>query len=446
MDKSLKHDSIVPFMNSGDIKDSKTGDTFHGVGALATVLSLVIGFFGVIAFFVSLMVNVDENPGAAMFGGIILLLIASISIYLTRYRQRKETKETPGLAETASVKRLADRLENLEVLICRLDREMNQQFEQSLLLTKPLSLQEGVSQMQTSLVSVTSALEDRFQILRELGQGGMGVVLQAYDKQLKEQVAIKILSPLVARNPESIERLRREVSAARRVTHPNVIRIHDISEANGLSYISMEYFEGVNLKEYVRQSGPLSISRVCQIMNQIADGLEEAHRHGVVHRDLKPQNIIINRANHIKIIDFGLARSQHLDGMTATGLIMGTPEYMSPEQVAGKSVDERAEIYAFGIILYELLTGRVPFTGESAISIGFKQIKDDPPLPRSFNPAIPEELERVILKALHKDPLQRHHGCFELKQDLERALQTPLKKTQLTEYEPVAELTNNKNL
>ena len=301
--------------------------------------------------------------------------------------------------------------------------------------------------MPTSLVSVTSALEDRFQILRELGHGGMGVVLQAYDKQLKEQVAIKILSPLVARNPESIERLRREVSAARRVTHPNVIRIHDISEANGLSYISMEYFEGVNLKEYVRNNGPLSIARACQIMSQIGDGLEEAHRHGVIHRDLKPQNIIINRANQIKIIDFGLARSQHLDGMTATGLIMGTPEYMSPEQVSGKSVDERADIYAFGIILYELLTGRVPFTGESAISIGFKQIKDDPPSPRTFNPGIPEELERIILKTLHKDPLQRYHGCFELKQDLQKALELPLRAPQGTGYsEPVPpDLTSNKN-
>ena len=137
MDKILKHDSIVPFMNSGDIKDSKTGDTFHGVGALATVLSLVIGFFGVIAFFVSLMVNVDESPGAAMLGGIILLLIAATSIYFTRYRQKNDAKQKPALSEGAGVKRLADRLENLEVLICRLDREMNQQFEQSLLLTKP---------------------------------------------------------------------------------------------------------------------------------------------------------------------------------------------------------------------------------------------------------------------------------------------------------------------
>lgn len=350
-------------MSSDSIKNPL--DILHA-GTLATIFALVAGFFGVIAFFVSLMVNVDEHPEYAFIGGILLLLLAASSIYVLRYRRQKDdAKNALTSPDAANVKRLEDRLENLETLICRLDRELNQQFEESVLLTKPqLSLQPGVSQMATSLVSVTSALEDRFQILRELGHGGMGVVLQAYDKQLKEQVAIKILSPLLGRNPEAIERLRREVSAARRVTHPNVIRIHDISEANGLSYISMEYFEGVNLKEYLRQNGPLSIVRAYQIVSQICDGLEEAHRHGVIHRDLKSQNIIINRSNQVKIIDFGLARSEHLDGMTATGLIMGTPEYMSPEQVTGKSVDERSDIYAFGIILFELLTGKVPFTGD----------------------------------------------------------------------------------
>src|SRR5262249_55669639 len=215
-----------------------------------------------------------------------------------------------------------------------------------------------------------------------------------------EQVAIKVLSPLLSRNPDALERLRREVSAARRVTHPNVIRIHDISEANGLSYISMEYFEGINLRDLIRQKGSLSLNATYQIASQICDGLDAANTKGIVHRDLKSQNIIINKSNQIKIIDFGLARGEHLDGMTATGLIMGTPEYMAPEQVAGKNVDERADIYSFGVILYELLTGKVPFTGESAISIGFQQIKDDPPAPRSLNPNITQEMENVILKAL----------------------------------------------
>ncbi len=197
--------------------------------------------------------------------------------------------------------------------------------------------------------------------------------------------------------------MKREVSAARRITHPNVIRIHDISEAGGLQYVSMEYFHGPSLKEFVKQAGSLSLSLASNIAYQICDGLEEAHRQGVVHRDLKSQNIIIGANNHIKIIDFGLAQSSHLQGMTATGLIMGTPEYMSPEQVSGKRVDERADIYSLGIIMYELFTGKVPFSGDSAIAVGFKQLKEDPPKPTEVNPQFPASVERVILKALEKD-------------------------------------------
>ncbi len=216
--------------------------------------------------------------------------------------------------------------------------------------------------------------------------------------------------------------MKREVSAARRITHPNVIRIHDISELNGLHYVSMEYFVGSNLKELIRRSGALSLMQSANIAMQIGDGLEAAHRQGIIHRDLKSQNIIINAAGDVKIIDFGLARTTQLDGMTATGLIMGTPKYMAPEQVAGKRVDERTDIYAFGIILYELFTGRVPFTADSAIAVGFKQIKEPPVAPRDLNPQIPEALQNVILKALQKDPFQRYSSIGELKKDLQSAL------------------------
>ncbi len=443
MRKTFEHDTLASFM---DLEKEKTGKAAldgipraldaAGVGPLALIFSLVLGFFGVIAFFVSLMVNVDEHPGSAMLGGVVLLGLAAASLYFLRFRHKGDVKEASGALDAVNHKRLQDRLENLETLICRLDRELNLQIEQSLLLTNQASISDaGVSRMPTFLISLTSALEDRFQILREVGRGGMGVVIQAYDKQLKEQVAIKILSPLLSRNPEALERLRREVSAARRVTHPNVIRIHDISEANGLSYVSMEYFEGVNLRDYVRQNAPLSMVRAGQIVSQICDGLEAAHQQGVIHRDLKSQNIIINKSNQIKIIDFGLARSEHLDGMTATGLIMGTPEYMAPEQVAGKSVDERSDIYSFGIILYELLTGTVPFTGESAIAIGFKQIKDDPAPPRTINSGISEEVERVIMKALQKNPPDRYRSCAELRQDLERAAQLPFASSESSSAE-----------
>lgn len=334
-----------------------------------------------------------------------------------------QAKALPPEEESKS-KRMEDRIANLEALLCRLDTELNQQMERSLISTKLFAGPNlpGSSAMPTNLLSLAASLEGRYQVLAELGRGGMGIVYHAYDKQLKDQVAIKLLSPLLSTDQEALERLKREVSMARKVTHSNVIRIHDLSEVNGLHYVSMEYFGGTNLKDHLRRSGPLSLLNAYQILTQIFDGLEAAHSQGVVHRDLKAQNIMINPAGHIKIIDFGLARSVHMEGMTATGLIMGTPEYMAPEQVAGKHVDERADIYALGIILFEMLTGRVPFTGDSPIAVGFQQLKDPPPLPSSINPQIPEAVERIILKALEKDPIHRYRTVDDLRKDFEAAL------------------------
>lgn len=327
--------------------------------------------------------------------------------------------------QDAEIKRMRERLENLESMLCNLDREINLQLEKSFSsgrLVTTMDPSGGVSQMPTTFMNVASALEGRYQILKELGRGGMGIVFHAHDKELKEQVAIKILSPLLSNDSEALERLKREVSAARRITHSNVIRIHDISEANGLHYVSMEFFYGTNLKEYIRRSGTLSLLQAYEIAAQICEGLDAAHRQGVIHRDLKSQNIIINPSNQIKIIDFGLAHTAHLQGMTATGLIMGTPEYMAPEQVAGKKVDERADIYSLGIILYELFTGRVPFSGDSAIAVGFKQLKEDPPLPRDINPQLPTEVEAILLKALQKDPFNRYGSVTALKTALQEAV------------------------
>jgi serine/threonine-protein kinase len=210
------------------------------------------------------------------------------------------------------------------------------------------------------------------------------------------------------------------------VSHANVIRIHDIGETKGLQYVSMEYFPGENLKDFLRKNPHLSLMQAYQIASQICDGVEAAHRQGVVHRDLKPQNVIIDSRNQIKIIDFGLAHSAHLKGLTATGLIMGTPEYMSPEQVTGTKVDERTDIYSLGVMLYELFTGSVPFTGDSAIAVGFKQMKDPPPEPRSINPQLSPQVEAVILRALEKEPVRRYPSVAELKSDLERAVYAPV--------------------
>ena len=381
--------------------------------------------------------NVDLVAIAGILGGTVMLAILIMPLLVwMRYRHQSNMAKEKFLAENQNnpetvqkVERLTSRLENLEALIVRLDTEINTQFERSLSMGRIVTTSSaaGVSQMPTTFMNVVSALEGRYQVLKELGRGGMGIVFQAYDKHLQEQVAIKILSPLLSNDPEALERLKREVSAARRITHPNVIRIHDIAEANGLQYVSMEFFGGTTLKDHIKQSGGLSVMEAFNIASQICDGLQAAHAQGVIHRDLKSQNIILNSANQIKIIDFGLAHTQQMQGLTATGLIMGTPEYMAPEQVSGKKVDERADIYSLGIILYELFTGKVPFTGASAISVGFQQIKDPPPAPSSINPQISSAVERVILKALEKEPVQRYRNVDELKQDLDAATSQPVR-------------------
>jgi serine/threonine-protein kinase len=365
---------------------------------------------------------------AIVFGGIstAIAMWKVVPAWLHNRQELKQQQLSTSSKET-EVKLLRERLENLETLMCRLDSEMNSKLERSfsLLNLATGSADAGVSQMPTTFMNVSSALESRYQILKELGRGGMGLVFQAYDKELKEQVAIKILSPLLSNDRDALERLKREVSSARRVTHPNVIRIHDISEMNNLHFISMEFFEGITLKDYIQKTGPLPLMQAFNIASQICDGLDAAHRKGVIHRDLKSQNIIIGASNQVKIIDFGLARSEHLEGLTATGLIMGTPEYMAPEQVAGKSVDERSDIYSLGIILYEMFTGRVPFTGESPIAVGFKQLKEDPLKPRDIHPQLPAEVESVILQAIQKNPLSRFLSVTELKSSFEKALLHP---------------------
>jgi eukaryotic-like serine/threonine-protein kinase len=377
-------------------------------------------------------VNWAEIVGIAG-GSAIVIVIALIFLQWIRYRhelaKRKLELEAehirpsiPSSTDQPQVQRLNERLENLELLIVRLDREMNQQWERAVLGKS--GEPSGISQMPTAFVNMISALEGRYQVLKELGRGGMGIVFQAHDKQLNEQVALKIISPMLSNDPESLERLKREVSSARRIAHPNIIRIYDIGETNGLHFVSMEFFPGQSLKEYIRNSGALSLIQGSHIVLQICAGLEAAHWQRIIHRDLKSQNILIGPTGNLKVIDFGLARPSYMEGMTATGLIMGTPEYMSPEQVSGKKADERSDLYSLGIILYEIFTGRLPFRGESAISVGFQQIRDDPPPPREINPQISEEMERMILKALQKDPNKRYATVTEFRQDFEKLVQT----------------------
>ena len=361
-------------------------------------------------------------------GFVMVLLCLSVPFGIDFVKSVALKDKENEAKDSVDWKRAIDRIENLESLMCRLDTEINSQLEHTLSAGKLMTVASptGNSQIPTLFLNLSTALQDRFQLLKELGRGGMGIVFQAHDKQLNEQVAIKVLSPLLSKNSDALERLKREVSAARRVTHQNIIRIHDISESNGLHFVSMEYFVGTTLKEIIKRDGACSLIKGAQIALQICNGIESAHRQGVVHRDLKSQNIIVNDSGELKIIDFGLASSAHMEGMTATGLILGTPEYMAPEQVDGKRADERADIYSFGIILYEIFTGKLPFSGDSAIAVGFKQLRDAPQPPREIKSQVPAALEAIILKALQKDPAERYASVTELRSDLEALFQNSI--------------------
>ena len=222
-------------------------------------------------------------------------------------------------------------------------------------------------------------------MIEELGKGGLGRVYKVFDKKIKEKVALKLLRPEISSDEETVERFSNELKYARKIIHKNVCRMFDLGEEAGTHYITMEYVSGEDLKSMIRMMGRLSPGQAVSITRQVCEGLEEAHKLGVVHRDLKPQNIMIDREGNARIMDFGIARSLKAKGITDGGIIIGTPEYMSPEQVDGKEIDQRADIYALGVILYEMLTGKVPFEGDAPLSIAVKH-KTEMPLAvrRSF--------------------------------------------------------------
>ena len=262
---------------------------------------------------------------------------------------------------------------------------------------------------------VGQTLLGRYRIERELGRGGMGAVYLAHDAELGEAVALKMISGALCCDAAAAERFRREASAARKITHPNVIRIHDLGTDSGVVFISMEYFAGITLAQMLGRRGALPLDEVHDVAVQAADGLAAAHRAGVIHRDLKPQNVLVDGGRRVKLIDFGLAKASFLDGMTATGLILGTPEYMAPEQVRGRPVDARTDIYAFGCVLFHMLAGFPPFRGENPVSVGFLHCTQPPPPLRQFRPDVPPAWEAAIIRALEKDPGARFDTVEEMK-------------------------------
>ncbi|MCX6576941.1 MAG: serine/threonine protein kinase, partial [Candidatus Aminicenantes bacterium] len=258
----------------------------------------------------------------------------------------------------------------------------------------------------------------RYEIIKELGRGGMGKVYKVLDKEIQEEVALKLLNPEIASDEKTIERFRNELKYARRITHRNVCRMHDINRDKDTYFITMEYVPGEDLKTFIRRTGSLPEDEAVPIAAQVCEGLTEAHRLGVVHRDLKPQNIMIDSDGNVRIMDFGIARSLAAKGVTEAGMIIGTPDYMSPEQVEGMEADARSDIYALGATLYEMVTGRVPFEGDTALIIAMKHKAEIPLSPKEINPQLSEELSTVILKCLEKDREKRYQTAEELLAEL----------------------------
>jgi serine/threonine-protein kinase len=262
----------------------------------------------------------------------------------------------------------------------------------------------------------------RYDIQSILGMGGMGIVYKAHDRDLDDVVAIKTLrSDSLSADPSLLDRFKSEIRLARRITHPNVLRTHDLGETNGLRYLSMEFVKGITLKGMVEQDQLIPTPVALRIAKQICAGLAAAHEVGVIHRDIKPQNIIIESTGGLKIMDFGIARLTQERGMTATGTVVGTPDYMSPEQARGVDLDFRSDIYSTGVVLYELFTGTLPFDGDTPLAVVLKHVQEKPPPPQTKNPKIDPKIAAIILKCMQKDPPERYQSVNQLYEALTRA-------------------------
>ncbi|HWQ15159.1 MAG TPA: protein kinase, partial [Roseiflexaceae bacterium] len=249
-------------------------------------------------------------------------------------------------------------------------------------------------------------LNNRYELEQKIGEGGMARVYRGRDLRLNRRVAIKVLHSHHASDMGFLQRFHHEAQAAANLHHPAIVDVYDVGQDDGVHYIVMEYVEGSDLKSYIR-TGPLPIEEAVAIAAAVAEGLEAAHRLGMVHRDVKPQNIIVGPDGHVKITDFGIAKSALSTAMTETGVTFGTADYISPEQAQGQPATPRSDVYALGVTLFEMLTGRLPFTGDSSIAVAMQHVSAEPPPPRMFNPRITPQLEALVLRALAKRPEDR---------------------------------------
>lgn len=265
-------------------------------------------------------------------------------------------------------------------------------------------------------------INGRYKIVEMIGGGGMANVYLAEDMILEREVAVKILRLDFANDDELIKRFNREAQAATSLDHPNIVNIYDVGEENDIYYIVMEYVKGMTLKQYIQRNHYIPIEKTLHIMEQVTSAIDHAHQHGIIHRDIKPQNILIDENENVKITDFGIATALSATTITQTNSVLGSVHYLSPEQARGGMANKKSDIYSLGIVMFELLTGRLPFSGESAVSIALKHLQTMTPSVKRWNSSVPQSVENIVLKATAKDPFHRYDSVHEMKEDIETAL------------------------
>lgn len=265
-------------------------------------------------------------------------------------------------------------------------------------------------------------ISGRYKILEMIGGGGMANVYLAHDMILDRDVAVKVLRLDFADDEEFIRRFHREAQSATSLAHPNIVSIYDVGEEDSIYYIVMEYVKGQTLKQYIQKHSPVRIEDALNIMQQLTSAISHAHQNHIIHRDIKPHNILMNEEGMVKITDFGIAMALTATSITQTNSVLGSVHYLSPEQARGGMANKKSDIYSLGIVMFELLTGRLPFSGESAVSIALKHLQSETPSIRRWNPSIPQSVENIVLKATAKDPFHRYDSAEEMEQDLSTAL------------------------
>jgi serine/threonine protein kinase len=268
--------------------------------------------------------------------------------------------------------------------------------------------------------AMPQVLLGRYEVGRMLGAGGMAEVYEGHDRLLARRVAIKILLSQYAHDPAFLARFRREAQSAASLSHPHIVGVYDTGSEGDTWFIVMEYVDGRTLKDVIREEGALYWARAAEVAADVAGALAVAHARGIVHRDVKPGNVMLTTEGKVKVMDFGIARATAVPSITQTSAVVGTAQYIAPEQAQGLEVDARTDVYALGCCLYEMVTGQVPFTGPTPVAIAYRHVREDPTPPRALNPDVPVSLERVCLKAMAKRPEDRYQTAVEMQRDLER--------------------------